>query len=970
MANVGTDYLQIVPSLDGAVKSIQKTLSGMDMSGIQKSIGNSLSSGFGKTLKSNISKALDQAAIQTKKPLEAALKGVTDAEANLAKAQNSRQKIVDQVAKSEQKLSDLQATGKEGTKAYEQAQRRLADQQNKLSLSSWDVAAAQIGLESAQKNVFKVSGEVDQALAKQQTGWDRIAITAPVVADGLKTAGNALKDIGGKISDVGGKLTSHITVPALGAATAVAALVGGLGFKRLVGIDTARGQFKGLGYDADAVMKQVDRGVNETSLSMAEGASAAVSILATGAVPLEGLESQIKRVANVSAAYGVDASHANYLLNSVLTKQKVTWGDLAQMQRNNIPIVMALADTFGYTGEQIEEMAQNGEISIDMLNQALDNKAGAAALEYAKTWEGVTKNILSNIGKLGAKLMEPSFEIVKEKAADFLAYLKTPEFATAAESVGQSIANGLTKAIDMIQGLIDKWNSLDTATQRMIGKLALVAVVAGPVLQVFGKIVSTAGTLIYGLGGIAGAVGKVAPKFAAAGGAGGAGGFLKVIGQFAGPVGIAIAAITALWTQSDGFKDGVKAVGETLMDVGKRIWEALKPVIEKIKTAFLPVIEQIGDAVGDLLGTLTPILSQIGDLFVTVIEAAMPLIDWLIDQLVPAFENAVTVISAVFDALGPIIQAAVDTISAIVDTWIAIFQGDWEAAGENLRAAAEASWELIKSIVSGAIDVIWTILSGWWENVQTTWASVWGSIGSYLEVAWAAIKLTVTTAIESVKTSITVTLESIKATWSGAWETVKSRFSAIWEGIKSGASSGVNAVYNTVTGIKNRITGFFSGAASWLIESGKSLMQGFADGIKAGVQAAVDAVSGAVAAVRDFLPFSPAKKGPFSGRGWTLYSGRSVVEAFAKGMTSQTGLLESAASSVMARGQVALDNASSFRARLGSPSASFAASNPGFPSELRVRSGRVELDGTDAFIDLVLAASGLGDADVDSKFGS
>lgn len=130
----------------------------------------------------------------------------------------------------------------------------------------------------------------------------------------------------------------------------VATLVGALGFKRLVGIDTARGQFKGLGHDADAVMKQVDAGVTNTALSMAEGASLAVGILATANLPLEQLEGQLKRVANVSAAYGVDASQAGYLLNNVLTKNKVTYGDLSQMVQNQIPIISMLADHYGVTG--------------------------------------------------------------------------------------------------------------------------------------------------------------------------------------------------------------------------------------------------------------------------------------------------------------------------------------------------------------------------------------------------------------------------------------------------------------------------------------------------------------------------------------------------------------------------------------------------------------------------------------------
>jgi hypothetical protein len=47
------------------------------------------------------------------------------------------------------------------------------------------------------------------------------------------------------------------------------------------------------------------------------------------------------------------------------------------------------------------------------------------------------------------------------------------------------------------------------------------------------------------------------------------------------------------------------------------------------------------------------------------------------------------------------------------------------------------------------------------------------------------------------------------------------------------------------------------------------------------------AVGNVVSAARDLLPFSPAKKGPFSGRGWTLFSGESLVKGLAQGIAAE-----------------------------------------------------------------------------------
>src|SRR5690625_7682598 len=105
------------------------------------------------------------------------------------------------------------------------------------------------------------------------------------VGDRMMDVGANFKTAGGRISDVGTDLTK-LTSPISVAATAAAGLVGVLGFKRLVGIDTAKSQIKGLGYDAEAVMEDVDRGVTDTSLSMAEGAAIARSALALGMLRL------------------------------------------------------------------------------------------------------------------------------------------------------------------------------------------------------------------------------------------------------------------------------------------------------------------------------------------------------------------------------------------------------------------------------------------------------------------------------------------------------------------------------------------------------------------------------------------------------------------------------------------------------------------------------------------------------------
>ena len=110
-------------------------------------------------------------------------------------------------------------------------------------------------------------------------------------------------------------------------------------------------------------------------------------------------------------------------------------------------------------------------------------------------------------------------------------------------------------------------------------------------------------------------------------------------------------------------------------------------------------------------------------------------------------------------------------------------------------------------------------------------------------------------------------LELIKSLAQGA----KDGFAFVISEIGRGLSDGVNRV-------RSAVTEFFNG--------GRALVNGLADGIRSAVSSGVlgRAASSAMSVVSAYIPHSPAKKGPFSGKGWTLYSGEAIVNDLAKGM--------------------------------------------------------------------------------------
>ncbi|MGP5012723.1 phage tail protein [Glutamicibacter ardleyensis] len=726
----------------------------------------------------------------------------------------------------------------------------------------------------------------------------------------FKTIGAKFSEMGGQISGVGTKLTKGITVPIAGATTAAAGLVGVLGFKRLVGIDTARGQFKGLGYDADEVMKQVDKGVTGTALSMADGASMAVGILATGAVPMKDLEDQIQRTANVSAAYGVEGSHAANLLNAVLTKNKVTYGDLSQMQANGIPIISQLADNYGVAGDEIEKMARDGKISIEDMNKVIDQNAGAAAEEYSKTWAGVTANIKSNIGKLGAEILGGVFPQMQAQAEDFLNILKSDEAKAFAQEIGASLSEAFTAVSNTIKGAITWFTALSPGMQSTVLTLAGIAVAAGPVLIVVGKIATGIGALISVGGTMVGITGGLIAGFRgtalAANASRGAliaqsiatkvaAGAQKVFNLVmrANPIGIVITLIAALVAGLVWFF--------TQTQIGQDIWAGFMGFLSD-SWANITVIFQTSMAVISTLWTtmwtsISTFFSALWAGIVTVVQTTIATVQAVIATVVSAISIAwkavwngiKAVFSAIWAGIVFVVTTYINTVRTIITTVVNAIKAVWTTVWNAIKTVAVNVWNGIKSFITSAINSVRTTISNIVNAIRSLWSTVWNAIKSIASSVWNGIKSTVSNGINFVRSTISSVINGIRGIWNSVWSGISSFFSSVWSNIVSAASSFMgavrerfSAVIDFVRGVPGKIIGFFTGMGSKLVASGKSLIQGFLDGIMAGFNKAKSFVSDGLGKIRNLFPFSPAKEGPFSGKGWVAYSGLSIGQTFSE----------------------------------------------------------------------------------------
>lgn len=510
------------------------------------------------------------------------------------------------------------------------------------------------------------------------------------------------------------------------------------------------------------------------------------------------------------------------------------------------------------------------------------------------------------------------FQTGKTPVDGFKLVLENLKNTIAGITSGGGLQSFLSSLPQPIQGVIAKIQELASSPlgsflSDMASKVGVFGGAFALFLAKFGAPLSSAaagvGQFVSKMGGIGGVIGKVGGAFKgfgatvslmgeslAASVAGG--GFAGFLGFFKGMPGLlmgainpvtlvvgGIAALVAAFASMMATNEGFRA---SVMGVVSSIGASLAPVLATIGAALQQLAAAVLPVVMQLISSLVPVLAQIVMVVLQVAAALAPVIATIVGLVVPILTQIVTMVvqvaSAIVAAVLPVITAILSAIQAAMPTIQAIFT----AACTAIQTVVNTVWPIIQTVITTVMNVIMGVISAVMAAINGDWSGVWSAIQSVASSVWSGIQSVISAAIGAVQGVISSVLSGIKSLWSGAWSSVKSIVSSAWDGIKSAVSGGIEGMMGFISSIPGRIRGFFADAGSWLISSGQSIIDGLVSGIQGAIGGAISAVSGAVQSIRDLFPFSPAKVGPFSGRGWVLYSGMSIADAMAEGFERRT----------------------------------------------------------------------------------
>lgn len=655
-----------------------------------------------------------------------------------------------------------------------------------------------------------------------------------------------------------------------------------------------------------------------------------------------------------SGASTADVSRAMQQYSQILSKSKPElqdWKTLQEVMPGQLNQVAKALIGPTANSKDLYNALKDGSITMDDFNAAvlkLDQEGVDGFASFAQQAKDSTQGIgtaLDNISNRVAKAVQTIINAFGAEKISGAINAFSGSFGKTADAIATVIygikdvvskgVSGIASVFGQIKsalpsgfldGIVNAFNQLAPAIAPAITAFMLLLPAMGGLQKVFG-IVSGFKSLGSALSAVAG-----------------------------GPVGLIIAAIAAvvvglaaLYNTNDGVRNAINSAWSGIQSAAAQVWPYIQQavttacsVIQSVVTQYWPVVQQVVTqvmgAVKDFVVSAWPtiqaafttacsviqsIIQAVWPVIQAVVSVVMSAIQLIVTQVWPTVQNYISmacqVIMAVINAVWPVIQtivtAVMNVIMAVISAVWPIIQTVFSTACAVISAVINAVWPVIQAVITTVMQVINAVIGTVLAAIKGNWSGVWEGIKAIASTVWNGIKNVVSTVINSISSVISSVLDSIKSTWDSIWSNVSSFLSDTWEGIKKAASDGVDAVYNTVTGIKDSIVGFFSGAGSWLVESGKSLLSGFADGVTKALSGVKDTVSGALSTLRGLFPFSPAKYGPFSGHGYTTYSGRALMTSFGEGIGG-------AASSVVSSTKSAL---SDVQALFGARSLAFAA---------------------------------------------
>jgi phage-related protein len=373
-------------------------------------------------------------------------------------------------------------------------------------------------------------------------------------------------------------------------------------------------------------------------------------------------------------------------------------------------------------------------------------------------------------------------------------------------------------------------------------------------------------------------------------------------------VGIVRAAAPGFGAFLNALVDALQSLAPIAPVVGRAFGDllrALAPLLRVLGPLLAVLLGELAIALSGLATLAEPIIRVFSESFLTLLDEMVPLMAELARQLLPAFAQAALAIGRAMEPLIPVFaelaRIYADEVAEHMPKIVALFSELLELAGPLAVVLVEDLLEFFKDLV----PLLPVLLPQLFELVMAmleltialapllpdlleflTLATQLAIQSGLLELAIKTLTIALGIAagvIRGVKRTLDILLAPIRF--------VKAAFDALREAV----GKTMKSVSSQMSGLGGRIKNAVGNLGSLLYNAGRNVIQGLINGIKAMFPNLGNVVSQGANIIRSFWPFSPAKRGPLSGRGDMRIAGQKVVGRLVQGMSDRLGQVSVAA---------------------------------------------------------------------------
>lgn len=578
-------------------------------------------------------------------------------------------------------------------------------------------------------------------------------------------------------------------------------------------------------------------------------------------------------------------------------------------------------------------LAAGAQTLSDKLTKAFKSGGMAAAIDHAVDLIKQIGSILGDVGSIIGSVMDAA----QASGGGWLGVLKDISGALKTAFASPDVQAGLSALFDTMAVL---GKTVAPLVVQALGVIAPVLAALGPPAQVLIK------ALGDGLRPIIKALGPVLLSAAQAVGA-----IVIALSPLIGVVGDLIAQLLPILVPVLDLVTGIFVdLAGPIKQIATALGQSLKPVISGLTLVIQDLVDQYLAIFLDLLGeflpllpVLIPVFLQLGKSVGTILASLAPLLPQLATL---AIIFMVQLLPAILPLIPPLLQLttlllilATDVITKIV---VPVLTGLIKFMG-GLQKAFQPAIDAVKWLTRG--------------------------IASLFE--WLSDHLVGHSVIPDMVRSIVSWFAGLPGKALGALGNIAGRLGNVMVNATNrminAVSAGLRAIVSWLSDLPGRAKDALGDIGSTLYRSGQALLRGFIDGIKSMGSAVGNAASSVLGFAKDNFPNSPAKKGPFSGSGWTYHSGVATARDWAAGVESQQDHVAAAAAALMGTASGQLGGAGTMGLGVGG---GLAAAGAGAGGTVRHEVVLTVQGGNDGFVQAIREAVHVkGGGDVQRAFG-